>query len=58
MRKMQRFLLPLGEKVARQGRMRGKPAIDSPSDILRTDAYPSSVSLREPPSPSRGEGYV
>jgi len=54
------FLLPLREKVAPEGgRMRGRadlsarnPHRDNP--FGRRD--PSSVSLREPPSPARGEG--
>ncbi len=49
------FLLPLREKVAcRAGRMRG--VLASPSPVSPLDTAPSSVSLREPPSPTRGEG--
>ncbi len=49
------FLLPLREKVGAGGaRMRGAPA--SPSSFSPEDTAPSSVSLRELPSPPRGEG--
>ena len=49
------FLLPLWEKVGAGGaRMRG--VLASPSPVSPLDTAPSSVSLREPPSPTRGEG--
>ncbi len=49
------FLLPLREKVGAGGaRMRG--VLASPSPVSPLDTAPSSVSLREPPSPPRGEG--
>ena len=48
------FLLPLWEKVGAGGaRMRG--VLASPSSVVCADTAPSSVSLREPPSPPRGE---
>ncbi len=49
------FLLPLREKVGAGGaRMRG--VLASPASVSCADTAPSSVSLREPPSPTRGEG--
>ena len=49
------FLLPLREKVGAGGaRMRG--VLASPSSVSPLGTAPSSVSLREPPSPTRREG--
>ena len=54
------FLLPLREKVGGgAARMRGtKKHSDSvrQSTIFNTQCHPSSVTLRVPPSPARGEG--
>ena len=53
------FLLPLREKVARQGRMRGVGAMVEGWELRverisdRARSHPSSVRLRLPPSPDR-----
>ena len=53
---MTTFLLPSGEKVGPKGSDEGAGSANWLSEIERADRAPSSVSLREPPSPPRGEG--
>ena len=54
-RRASAFLLPLWEKVGRvAGRMRGLATVDEV--VVKAGCNPSSVSLRLPPSPARGEG--
>lgn len=50
-------LLPSGEKVGAEGaRMRGPVPFARSMTMNWGPAAPSSVSLREPPSPLEGEG--
>lgn len=52
-----RFLLPSGEKVSAGGaRMKGRVQRARRLAVSLGPASPSSVMLRMPPSPPRGEG--
>jgi hypothetical protein len=51
-------LLPLGEKVGPKGSDEGALSASLTAGAGLYPVAPSSVSLREPPSPPRGEGAL